>query len=164
MAGISEQCGRVHEPPCCAFRACQQDVRTQSNECDTTATVAFTGEEKTAEINRGGSVPWKRNCAHLRFAVSQSARRCGYGRDHANVLQRRHESESESASGNLNENDHGVRFLLPLYLEVSHYSHVPVVALSSLIRGIYVIRNGKGQTYANSAEGSWDGNARSGRA
>ena len=100
------------------------------------------------------------NSAHLRFAVSQSARRCGHDRGHASVLQRCHESVSES----LNENDHGVRFLLPLYLEVSHYSHVPAVALSSSIRDIYVIRNGKGQSYANSAEGSWDGNARSGRA
>jgi hypothetical protein len=72
------------------------------------------------------------NCAHLRFAMSQPARRCGHDRDHVNVLQRRH----EGASGNLNENDHGVRFLLPLYLEVSHYSHVPAVALSSSIRGI----------------------------
>ena len=42
MAGIGEQRSRVHNPPSNAFHAREDNVYTQSNKRDASASVAFT--------------------------------------------------------------------------------------------------------------------------
>jgi hypothetical protein len=95
MTSIGKQRRRVHKPPSSAFRTREDNICTQSNKCDATASVTFT-EKEGNEL--GASIKKMTDSAHLRFATSQSTPRRGRGHANANasVLRRCHGHASAS--------------------------------------------------------------------
>jgi|SRR6267142_2748402 len=97
MASIGKQRCRVHKPPSSAFCAREDNICTQPNKRDATASVTLT--ERKEGNGLGESSTETTNGAHLQFATSRSTPRRGRGHGHANVsvLRRFHERASASS-------------------------------------------------------------------